>query len=859
MNRFAFLVSVLLLCNIFGATESKGQSYGLGFVSHEVEPEKRTSLQLFPGKGFQVSGNFKISFDLAFLIHKSDYFGNVFQVETGQKNISIVYNKGSFMTDETDPFHFKLINGEEPPKIGFNIDPYRLQNKWNRISLEFDFTHNRVILLVNNIKYIENNVQLSAKGIYKFIWGITYKNTDCPPMKIRNIELENFDKTKYLWPLNEIRGDVVHEVNHNQNATVSNPFWIRATYRSWSFQKTLVVKGDASVAFNENTADLYIVGSDSLVTHNVNTDKTIGFPYPSGPIKLPMSNQTIYNNYNHKLYNYYIDREKQQINTYDFGKKEWDRKYTFSNIIVDYQNAQNFFSAADTSLYVVGGYGHYIYKNTINRYNLNSGKWSVVKPSGNYFWPRCFAAVGSIDSGRTVYFLGGYGNSTGQQILALKNLFDLERFDVKTKTFTKLYDLKVDGPGFVFANSMTIDPKSKDLYALTFRNYHSNTALRLLKGSLDTSAYQFVGDSILYKFYDVKTAAALYYIKETKQFVAVTSNHSDKINQTTFNIYTLSGPPDTTPEFLNVTSAATNRALLIWVALFVLGGTVIFIVYLKKAKRPTVGSLTSHPAVLVSTSAMQNISVPVFEAASGPEPKNALFLFGSMQLITNEGNELIKQFTSLIKELFLIILIHSLKSSRGISNEKLIELLWPDKSELSAKNNGYANLSRLKSLLQQVENMSLSKDSGNWKIEIDYTKMYMDYHYYLAIVANKKAINKEKILQLMEITQRGSFLSGFEYPWLDQMKSEISNDIIDIYLEYIEQGRIDEDPEFLIKVANNIFYLDSVNEEAMIIKCKALSHLGKHSLAKSTFENFIKEFRGLYGEEFKKDFHAVLE
>jgi len=56
---------------------------------------------------------------------------------------------------------------------------------------------------------------------------------------------------------------------------------------------------------------------------------------------------------------------------------------------------------------------------------------------------------------------------------------------------------------------------------------------------------------------------------------------------------------------------------------------------------------------------------------------------------------------------------------------------------------------------------------------------------------------------------------------------------------------------------NFIFYFDPLNEEAMIIKCKTLSALGKHSLAHYTFENFSKEYRNLYGEEFKKDFHAV--
>jgi hypothetical protein len=45
----------------------------------------------------------------------------------------------------------------------------------------------------------------------------------------------------------------------------------------------------------------------------------------------------------------------------------------------------------------------------------------------------------------------------------------------------------------------------------------------------------------------------------------------------------------------------------------------------------------------------------------------------------------------------------------------------------------------------------------------------------------------------------------------------------------------------------------------MVIKCKALSYLDKHLSAKSTFEIFCKEYRTMYGEEFGKDFHEILE
>ena len=158
-----------------------------------------------------------------------------------------------------------------------------------------------------------------------------------------------------------------------------------------------------------------------------------------------------------------------------------------------------------------------------------------------------------------------------------------------------------------------------------------------------------------------------------------------------------------------------------------------------------------------------------------------------------------------------------------------------------------------------MEHCHLSKDTGYWKIEIDYSKIMVDYHNYLNIVSNKNKLNKQKIIQLTHITQRGNFLSNIEYEWLDAFKSDVSNQIIDSYIQFANSIPIAEDPEFLIKLANDIFYFDPANEEAMIIKCKALSHIGKHSLAKNTFENFNKEYKVIYGEPFGRDFNSIIE
>lgn len=181
-----------------------------------------------------------------------------------------------------------------------------------------------------------------------------------------------------------------------------------------------------------------------------------------------------------------------------------------------------------------------------------------------------------------------------------------------------------------------------------------------------------------------------------------------------------------------------------------------------------------------------------------------------------------------------------------------------DKTVESARNNRSVNIAKLKNILEKISDCEVSMETGYWRINFNEKTTYVDYQDYFNIVNSKKELSKDKIGRLAKIIKRGSFLSISAYEWMDHFKSEISNEIIDAYLYFARSVHIHEDPELLIEVANYVFYFDSVNEEAMVVKCKALVHLGKHSQSRNTYENFCKEYKLLYGDDFGKSFNAVL-
>jgi DNA-binding SARP family transcriptional activator len=442
------------------------------------------------------------------------------------------------------------------------------------------------------------------------------------------------------------------------------------------------------------------------------------------------------------------------------------------------------------------------------------------------------------------------------------------RFDVRTKTFKKLFELSPVPEEFAFANSLVINQKKKTFYGLIFNNAKYHSDLQLIKGSLDGPAYEAVGDKIPYLFHDIESFSDLYYSPAGDRFIAVvffSDSSSARPLRTYVHLYSLDGPPEpymaetNGPNVLAYNNSHDYRWYIL-VALLLMTGMGLYLSRRLTQSRmiPSTHTGGEVPAGSPLSAADRSAPIPALPSHLAPAlPNAAIFLFGDLQVFDAEGGDLTKQFSPLLKQLFLLVLLHSLKNNRGISSEKLNDILWFDKDEKSARNNRSVNIAKLKALLDKTGGCDLSKETGYWKIGINLQAVRVDYLDYLSIVQNRETLDKKEVKALAAITQRGSLLNDVEYPWLDPFKSDVSNHVIDTYLHFARQGL--SDPEFMIELADYIFYFDSVNEEAMVIKCRALVQLGKHSLAKNAYTTFLKEYRHIYGEDFRKDFQTVLQ
>lgn len=852
MRFFLLGVVAAILLNVLFILPVNAQSYGLGFNSHEVVQDKRTTLDLGLDN-ISPKDNLEVSFDLSFIPNHEIYFGYILRlIGDDKQNIDLVYD------NQANIRHFKIIIGEQLSKISFNIDDKLLFEHWNRLRILIDYKNDKLTVFSGRESFSESGLHLKQNTNYKLLFGANsyrqFQTTDLPPMKLRDISVLQGNKLLSNWPLDEWQGTVANETVHQNNGMVKNPLWIKARHRNWQMEKEFTVPGDASLAFDAANEMVYIISPDSLVTFSLNkTPQLKSVAYRSGRQPLVPGDQALFSN--DKLYYLYIDQKV--IATYDIKDQRWNK--AFKNPETNNGHLNKFFCKTDSSIYTIGGYGQLVYKDSIKRYNVITNTWQNIKGKGDVFTPRYLAGLGSNANGDTVYVIGGYGSASGQQIVNPRNLYDMMRFTVKDKTFKKLFNIDVKNEDFVFANSLVINGKDKSYYGLIFPQHKFNSNLQLISGSLDKGVYHLVGDTIPYLFHDRRSYADLCYFPHSGKFLAVTLFKEDQ--QTRIKIYSLLSPPE---PLTNQIAEIAPINYFLWITIgctvaLALAGYLLIYWRNKKVAVPVQGAPKSAEEVPVNINPIEQGLLADGDDHYRDVNKNAIFLFGDLQLFTPDGQEITKYFTPLLKELFLVILMYSVKLDRGVSSEKLNEILWFDKSEKSARNNRSVNIAKLKSLLDKMGYCHLSKDTGYWKIEIDYSYIRVDYHSYLNIVSNKTKLNKEKIILLTHITQRGNFLSNIEYEWLDTFKSEVSNEIIDSYILFANSIQIADDPEFLIKLANDIFYFDPVNEDAMIIKCKALAHIGKHSLAKNAFENFNKEYKAIYGETFERDFNSILE
>ena len=748
--------------------------------------------------------------------------------------------------------NFNLVNGKNNSiiKIGF---PDNKLDEWINLRVKFLLSENRLIFYTPDSSYIQEDIGLKSDDSFKIFFGAcdyeNFKTSDVPSMNIRDVRISEKGKLKYHWPLDEEESNVAKNRQNRKVAFVKNPLWLKSAHQTWQTKYQDEIEGIASVAFDTENGKIFLVGSNELTVYLISSGAVQSIKYREKPVFLNSKFKSTFNSSDKKIYSFLLDDKLlYSLNTATGEWSKIDTPTVPEKIFGRHFNS--YFSPAENSMYVFGGYGNFTYSNEIRKIDLAKNSWQSLPTDKNVFPPRYLAGLGFLND--TVYILGGYGSVTGSQMVNPHSYFDLLGYSVKNQSLFKKFEIPRLIDDMCVANNMWIDNKTRDYYALIFEKMKFDGTLQMIKGNIDDPKVDFVGDKIPYQFQDRKSYASLSYFPKQNKLFAYTLFEKDSSSMQVC-IYSIDYPPNKSNiETLDIKPRKNAFFIYPLIALLFLSASLSwYIIRKKRIKRGSPGTITTNEFM----NAEPERSTPAF---MNENPKYHMVLFGGFQVFNANQKDITNRFSPLLKELFLLILLHTHKNNKGISSEKISEYLWFDKSELSSKNNRAVNIAKLKNILAEIGAIELTRKTGYWKIGYDNEYLKCDYAEFLQITGSKANITKQNVSRLMEIAQKGPFLMDVNYDWLDDFKSDVSDRIVDTLMFFAEKSDIKTDAEFIVHLADCIFNFDLSNEEAMVLKCNAQYYLGKHSLAKSTYEKFTRKYQQLYDEEYKRSFNEVI-
>ncbi|MCM4151754.1 hypothetical protein DHD05_09140 [Arenibacter sp. N53] len=245
------------------------------------------------------------------------------------------------------------------------------------------------------------------------------------------------------------------------------------------------------------------------------------------------------------------------------------------------------------------------------------------------------------------------------------------------------------------------------------------------------------------------------------------------------------------------------------------------------------------------------------------EASEKILCFGPLRIITSEGKDIAKKLSPKLKQLFVIVLLHSLGDKDGINTKKLTEALWPGVGLKNAKNTRGTNIQNLRAILSLTKEMNLTFRDKNWYLEIG-EDCFCDYqevlNYLNDLGRNDMSVAhlEEHLPKLFTILKEDRFFVNMSDSWLDPIVEKMSNRIIEFCYEISKRLDMDKHSSLLYDLASVMYIYDDLNENALQIKLQILIGQGKLSLAHTVYDNFSRLYEKIYGEMYTVKFEDMV-
>lgn len=840
MNRCKTVFFLLFLVSSFEVLAQNDLLSGLYFSSHEVIQDKRTSLNLTPRGNLKFSDHFTLEFEASF--RKGDgYYGYIFRIlGDDATNIDLVSNLASTTSNfwlvykEQTLLSFKW---EQLPGMGYD--------QWVKIKFDLDIPDSRVSLSINDVKQESAIPESINTHLFDVIFGALHHpdfvSVDVCPMSLKNVKLYKDGALFRDWKLSEHFNDKVYDEIKHAEAWVSNPIWIIDRHIKWKKVKELQVDGLIGSTHDTRNGRIFFLNDKEIYCVNIDSFGVDTIPYLEGkPYDDKLARQIIYNEYFDQLWSFDFDTEA--INIFNFETRTWSES---SDKTVEslYAHHNKLISPIDSSLITIGGYGHYIYSSVVHHYNRLSRSWEKFDRK-DQIGPRYLSGAAVISDEKALVF-GGYGSQTGHQELSPKFYYDLFYFDLNEYTFEKIRTLPTPETPFVPIETLVYDKNQNCFYTLIYNNMQHNTHLRLVRFNMDDGEYVVFNDSIPYNFLDIESWTSLFLDEKRSELITYITTGSK------VEIFSIAHPPKLQQEILQKAGKKISVTYLFlgFLILFLSAG---FVLIVWKRKRRRTPFFYDVPVVSNYT---ELIHIPEQNKPA------SIYLLGNFKVIDSEGNDITGSFAPTTSQLFLLLLMNTIKKGKGTTSQELKNILWFDKDDNSARNNRNVYINKLRLILKSFEEIKIINDDGCQAIQ-GLDLIFCDFvrvQSLINLLKTNPVFNRQVLVELVDLSLTGTLLPFAQFEWLESYQTEYTNILIDTMLQYKNHIEVKKDLILLLKMADVILLHDNIDEDAITMKCYALFYMGHKKQALDVFNKFSTDYETLLAAKTKLTFEDLIK
>jgi len=833
---FTILLFPLFICQCL--------AQGLKFNGNNAPIESRTSYAVFSEEQIHVTDQISIDFKMA--INQAKSYGNILRINLKKQNLT--YNL-IYRQDDQGIQEFKLNEEGKDNLITIRLTKSSLrQGEWFGVKLIFNPQRKSVILGVLENRKSRQISDLPAAFFPDIHFGKADYVVDVPDFSIKDLTVSS-DIQKYVFPLNESKGNDVHDVNGKVIGKVTEPIWLINDAYHWKKILGLSSKTIAGSNFDRKQQQILLFNQDSLTLFDLSSRTLRKTPYKNTlPVKLQLGNSFLYQ---HRLYVYEVNNLPQHactmacIDLDDYSCKP----VSTSTVSMQLHHHTGFVDEQRNRYIITGGFGNQRYSNSVLAFDLKAGVWDTLATTGSKIEPRYFTSSFYNAKQDNFYIYGGMGNESGDHTIGRRYYYDLHTLNLGTLRMQKNWEIKWPEGNMVPARNL-VASSDKYFYMLCYPEYLPNSELQLYRVTIADGAVVKMGGHIPILSEKIKTNANLFLNEELNELYCIVQEFDKEEVRSKFSIYALSFPPIQKAQLDPYATSSAQGHRLIYligvVCLSILFAGYYFLIRKKKGHCPGVKDYKDDKPVVTGT-----ISPGGIDKILTDDSPNAIFIFGIFRVNDRNGVDITHLFGTKIKQAFLLLLLSTQKN--GISSQELSEHLWPEKELLQTKNIRGVMINQLRKILSNLDGIELVHDKGAFKLLIA-DKCYCDYLMFLNLL-KKEAY---PLVVLSDLLERGKFLHHLNYPMFDVIKEKTEKQILTELYKALEKQHLKSQFDITLRLAKICLISDPLNEIALYYLITSLEKLGLKDDAKRQYLSFTKEYARVMNEQYPNTYSQIL-